>query len=121
MKTGSIVTCQFGMFGDSGYRKSSPVKIIDITSGDRGVKEYWVRILGLSVIGLARAPAASERNVKTELICSSGKFIGTNGQYPRVKGIDRESDALVYLGYGIEVPSPVAVAAAKAIKELERA
>ena len=72
-------------------------------------KEYWIRKLGLSVVGIAHIP--DERSgVKAQLFCAKGKFVGYHGQQPQVKAIQiggvgplmvlqTHSDAVGYLGY----------------------
>ena len=108
-RKGQTVTCQFALYGEQGYRKSVPVVIEDIKSLKHGKKEYWIRKLGLSVVGIAHIP--DERSgVKAQLFCAKGKFVGYYGQQPQVKAkqiggvgplmsLQTHSDAVGYLGY----------------------
>lgn len=102
IRRGSVVTCQFGLYGQPGYKKSVPVKVVDIKVGKHQVREYWVRVLGLLVIGVAKASPEAKRTKKTDLYCPVGKFVGCHGQMPHVSNVVNESDALAYLGYSFE-------------------
>jgi hypothetical protein len=75
------------------------VKVVDIRVGKHQVREYWVRVLGLLVVGVARATPDSKRSKKTDLYCPTGKFVGYQGQIPQVPGVIQETDALAHLGY----------------------
>lgn len=100
IRKGSVTTTQIGTYGQQGYRKSVPVKVIDIEAikGKPGQSYYWFRVLGLGILGKAQKHKPDN---KTALFCAVNNAVGVNGLSPRVKDINTESEALVYLGYGM--------------------
>ncbi len=94
MKRNDVVNVQIGLRGEQGYRASVPAKIFDITTGEFNVKTYWFRILGLCVIGYG-----IEQKGDPRIFCTLKNHVGYANQYPRKKNVDKEVDALAYLGY----------------------
>ncbi len=100
IRRGAVMRCQFGLFGDKGYRKSVAVKVIDVKVGPKGIRTYLVRILGLCVIGIAHKPDVKRKDI--DLFSATNRYVAYAGQFPSRPGIETESEALISLGYEFE-------------------
>jgi len=98
IRRGSVVTCRIGNEGERGFKRSVPVKVVDIKNGKHGAKTYWFRILGLLVVGFA----TPSKNEGVDLFCAIQNHVGCEGQAPAVKGVRTPNDALAHLGYVFE-------------------